>query len=291
MMRCKLCPRKCDAIRTAAENIGGFCKSPMLPVISRADLHFWEEPPISGKNGSGTVFFSGCNLGCMYCQNAEISREIKGRRLEIGELAEVFKALEKRGAHNINLVTPTHYAEAIMAALDIYKPQIPIVWNSGGYESEETLRRLRGYVDIFLIDFKYMSGSRADEFSAAFDYPIVAKRAIRECMLQQPECVFDENGMMKRGVIIRHLLLPQATREAIEIFDWVRENAGGAYFSIMSQYVPMGQALNHPIIGRKVTMREYKKICDYIAESGFENCFIQSRKSADEGYIPPFDLK
>ncbi|MBE6727082.1 MAG: 4Fe-4S cluster-binding domain-containing protein [Ruminococcaceae bacterium] len=289
-MKCNLCPRRCNAERYEAENINGYCKMPLQAVVARAALHFWEEPCISGTKGSGTVFFSGCTLSCIYCQNEDISQKHFGKAVSAKRLAEIFRELEALGAHNINLVTPTHYALAIKQALDIYRPNIPIVWNSSGYENVSTLKMLEGYIDIYLMDLKYVTNSRAQEYSDAPDYPQNAKKAILECYSKAGECVFDENGVMKKGVIIRHLILPQGTGEAIAVFDWVRENVPNAYFSIMSQYLPYGKAKQHRIIGRKITSREYEKVLSYIYNTGFENCYIQEKSSANEVFIPPFDL-
>ncbi len=288
-MKCQLCPRRCNTERNDTEN-NGFCKMPLSPKVARADLHFWEEPPISGTKGSGTVFFSGCSLNCIYCQNEEISARGKGKVITPHRLAEIFKDLEQKGAHNINLVSPTHYALALKQALDIYRPRIPVVYNSGGYENTEVLKMLEGYIDIYLMDFKYTDSAKALELSGAADYPQVAKKAIAECYRQQPECIF-EKGIMQKGVIVRHLLLPQNTKTAMAVFDWVRENTPNAYFSIMSQYVPMGRVLQHPVIGRRVTDREYSKVLDYILATGFENAFIQDRASAKTEFIPPFNLE
>ena len=263
---------------------------PLLPKVARADLHFWEEPCISGKNGSGTVFFSGCPLKCVFCQNMEISAGGKGEVISYQKLAEIFKALEDKGAHNINLVSPTHYVDAIKKTLDIYKPKIPIVYNSGGYDSVEALRSLEGYIDIYLMDLKYLSSERAKLYSRAENYPEIAEKAILEAYRQQGKVVI-ENGIMQKGVIIRHLLLPQGTREAIAVFDFVRQNTPEAYFSIMSQYTPLGEAESMPVINRKVTKREYEKVLGYIAESGFGNVFIQERTSADKCFIPQFYSK
>ena len=288
-MNCNLCPRKCDANRSEKENINGFCKMPLQPVVARADLHFWEEPTISGTNGSGTVFFGGCSLRCIYCQNYEVSRGKVGERVSVSRLAEIFRNLEEKGAHNINLVTPTHYANAIIEALNIYKPQIPIVYNTGGYETVETLKLLEDYIDIYLIDFKYTDNSKANEYSSAPDYPQVAKKAITECYRQQPHCII-ENGIMKKGVIVRHLVLPQNTKTAMEVFDWVRGNTPNAYFSLMSQYTPFGDALNHKILSRKITKREYEKIVNYICEFNFDNVYIQDLTSSSKSFIPDFTL-
>ncbi len=263
---------------------------PLLPKVARAALHFWEEPVISGSNGSGTVFFSGCPLSCVYCQNSEISRGLKGEIISYGKLAEIFKVLESKGAHNINLVSPTHYTLAIKKALDIYKPKIPIVYNSGGYDSVEVLQALEGYIDIYLMDLKYLSFDIAGLYSGAENYPEIAKRAILEAYRQQGECL-TVDGIMQRGVIIRHLLLPQGTKEAMSVFDWVRENVPQTYFSLMSQYVPLGKALNMSPINRKVTAREYEKVLDYISEFDTERVFIQEKSSADKSFIPEFYSK
>ena len=287
-MICNLCPKKCNAKRTAEENIGGFCKAPENPKIARYGLHFWEEPPISGKNGSGTVFFSGCSLNCVYCQNYEVSRGIKGETVSVKRLAEIFKELEEKGAHNINLVTADHYCFAVKKALDIYRPKIPIVLNSSGYASREQLDILGDDIDVYLVDFKYVSCERAKKYSGAEDYPNVAKNAIKYMLKKQPECVFDKNGIMQKGVIIRHLLMPLGTNEAIKVFDTVLSDFKGAYFSALAQYIPMGNIENFPEINRKITRREYEKVVSHILESGFENCFIQDLSSADEKYIPEF---
>lgn len=286
-MKCNLCPRKCNVDRNHST---GFCKMPMLPCVARADLHFWEEPIISGTTGSGTIFFSGCSLKCIYCQNYNVSRGNIGKEISILRLAEIFKELEQKGAHNINLVSPTHYVSAIIEALKIYKPGIPIVYNSSGYETVSTLKLLEDYIDIYLIDYKYNDNQKAKEYSFAPDYPDIVTQAISECYRQKPKCII-ENGIMKKGVIIRHLVLPQNTKAAIEIFDWVRKNACNAHFSLMSQYVPFGDALNHKILNRKITEREYKKIIDYICEYNFQNIFIQDLKSSNKDYIPDFNLQ
>ncbi len=288
-MICSLCPRRCLSLRSETDNLNGFCKMPLLPKVARAALHFWEEPVISGKNGSGTVFFSGCSLQCVYCQNFSISKENFGKTVSYERLAEIFKELEQKGAHNINLVNPTHYALAIKKALDIYRPKVPIVYNSGGYDNVETLKMLEGYIDIYLMDLKYLSEDRAKLYSLAEDYPEVAKKSITEALRQQPECII-KTGVMQKGVIIRHLILPQGTNEAIKVFDWVRENASKAYFSIMSQYVPLGKAKEMPVINRKITKREYEKVLNYIIDFNCDNVFIQENSSAKEEYIPQFDL-
>ncbi len=288
-MICNLCPRMCSAERNETENINGYCKMPLLPRVAKAQLHHWEEPCISGKNGSGTVFFSGCSLNCVFCQNDKISHQGFGKTISVERLADIFRELYEKGAHNINLVSPTHYIHAIKKALDIYKPPIPIVYNSGGYDKAEAIKSLEGYVDIFLMDLKYLSTERAELLSDAINYPYFAQSAIKEAYRQQPKSVF-ENGIMKKGLIVRHLLLPQATAEAINVFEWVRSNTPDAFFSIMSQYTPMGKAVNTPPLNRRVTKREYDKVLDYICTTDFSNCFYQYRSSAIQEYIPLFDL-
>ena len=290
-MKCNLCPRKCNAQRTETENVNGFCRMPLNPRVARADLHFWEEPPISGTKGSGTVFFSGCSLSCVYCQNFGISHENSGKDLTVEQLAGIFKDLENKGAHNINLVTPSHYVLAIKSALEIYKPKIPIVYNSSGYENIESLGMLEGLIDIFLFDLKYLNPDRALKYSSAYNYPEVATNAIKWAYERNPKCLFDKDGIMQKGIIIRHLLMPMGTNEAINVFDWVRENTPNAYFSIMSQYLPMGEAEKFEEINRKVTQREYNKVLDYIFSYDFENIFIQDRLSAKEDFIPDFNMR
>ena len=262
---------------------------PLLPKVARADLHFWEEPCISGKQGSGTIFFSGCSLSCVYCQNYDISHNGYGKIISYERLAEIFKELEQKGANNINLVNPTHYVYAIKKALDLYKPNIPVVYNSGGYDRVETLKSLEGYIDVYLMDLKYLSAENAFKYSNAEDYPDVVQKALLECYHQKNICVF-ENELLKSGVIIRHLLLPQGTNEAIRVFDWYKKNIPNAYFSIMSQYSPCGAAVNISPINRSVTSREYNKVLDYICESNEERVYFQERESKDKRYIPKFNL-
>ena len=288
-MLCNQCPRQCNATRTATENIGGICGMPNMPMVARADLHFWEEPSISGTNGSGTIFFSGCSLHCVFCQNSDISTINKGKLITIEGLSNIFKKLEQKGAHNINLVTPTHFVDSIICALDLYRPSIPIVYNSSGYETIDTLKRLEGYVDIFLMDFKYINSEKSKIYSNAIDYPKICKDALLEVYRQQPQCVF-KNGIMKKGVIVRHLLMPQSTMDAIQIFDWVREYLPNSFFSIMSQYMPLFKATNMEIINRKITEREYNKVVSYIFNTGFQNCYVQELSSAKKDFIPDFDF-
>ncbi len=288
-MLCNLCPQRCNANRTQTQNKGGICGMPDIPMVARAALHFWEEPSISGTNGSGTIFFSGCSLHCVYCQNSDISVKNKGRAVTADQLADIFKKLENDGAHNINLVTPTHFVKSIIEAINIYKPSIPVVYNSSGYENVETLKSLQGYVDIYLMDFKYIDEQKTQLYSNAPNYANICKTALLEAYRQQGECKF-KNNIMQKGVIVRHLLMPQATRDAIAIFNWVRQNLPEAYFSVMSQYIPLYKANDMPIINRKITPREYDKVINYIIDTGFKNCYIQELSSANKNYIPKFDF-
>lgn len=289
-MLCNLCPRRCNALRDSMQNTGGFCRMPTAPALARAALHFWEEPCISGTKGSGTVFFSGCSLHCVFCQNEDISTQNKGKIISVKELSDVFKKLEDMGAHNINLVTPTHFVNAIIEALDIYKPNIPIVYNSSGYENIATIKSLKDYIDIYLMDFKYFDDNKSLMYSGAKDYPNICTQALLEAYAQQKDCIFDAEGIMQKGLIVRHLLMPAATRDAMAVFDWVRHNLPNAFFSIMSQYLPLGKAKDMPVINRKITQREYDKVINYIQDSGFENCYIQEISSAKKEYIPDFDF-
>ena len=285
-MICNMCPRRCGVNRKEKQ---GFCSSPEEFRVARAALHFWEEPCISGKRGSGTVFFSGCNLKCVYCQNSEISIKNKGTAVSSDKLIEIFEKLIAEGAENLNLVNPTHYAVQLKELFEKWHCPVPIVYNSSGYESVETLKMLSGIVDIYLPDFKYIRGDKAKRYSRAQDYPETAKAAIAEMLRQQPQCVF-ENGIMKKGVIIRHLILPANTNSSIEIIDYFKDNFQGAYFSLMAQYTPCTDLSEYPEISRKITEREYKKVLDHAVLAGLENVFVQELSSADEVYIPPFDF-
>lgn len=286
-MNCSICPRKCNADR---ENSVGFCKSPAEFRLARAALHFWEEPCISGENGSGTVFFSGCNLKCVYCQNYEISIENKGVVVDDSRLIEIFKSLIEQGAENINLVNPTHYADRLANLFEKWHCPVPVVYNTSGYESAQTLKMLDGIVDIYLTDFKYIRPDKAQKYSNAPDYPEVAKNALAEMKRQVQGYAFDSRSVMQKGVIVRHLVLPQNTNSALRIIDYIAENYSDTYLSIMAQYVPCGSLENYPEINRKITEREYNKVVDYALQTGLENVFIQQTESADEEFIPPFDF-
>lgn len=286
-MICNQCPRKCNVDRTRTV---GYCKSPEEFRLSRAALHFWEEPCISGKNGSGAVFFSGCNLGCLFCQNYEISHENKGMTISDDELIKIFENLIEQGANNINLVNPTHYAERLARVLKKHKPSVPMVYNSSGYESVQTLKMLDGLVDIYLPDFKYIRSDKALKYSRAEDYPEVAMRALEEMYRQRGKTEFDENGIMKKGMIIRHLILPSNTNSSLKILDFINRNFPNAYVSLMAQYTPCNDLSAVPELNRKITNREYNKVVDYALNLGMDKIFIQSSESADEKFIPDFDF-
>lgn len=286
-MICNQCPRRCNVDR---ENALGYCKAPNAYKLARASLHFWEEPCISGKSGSGAVFFSGCNLGCVFCQNYEISHKCKGVEVSEERLIRIFEHLVDEGANNINLVNPTHYAFQLAHTLKKYKPPVPVVYNTSGYDSVDTLKLLDGLVDIYLPDFKYIRNDKALRYSRAEDYPQFAMPALKEMKRQVGNDVFDENGIMKRGMIIRHLVLPGNTNSAIQALDYLAENFGDTYISVMAQYVPCTDLSEYKEINRKITKREYDKVVDHILELGLEKVFLQKLESATEDYIPDFDL-
>ncbi len=288
-MVCQLCPRRCGALRTETEG-KGYCRMPALPVLARAALHQWEEPPISGTRGSGTIFFSGCPLGCVFCQNEEISHRDVGKPVTVQRLRQICMELVDQGAHNINFVTPTHYSHILAQVLDTPLP-VPVVFNSGGYDSVSTLKSLVGKIDIYLPDLKYMDSAPAGRYSAAPDYPAVAAAAIREMVRQVGPCVFDENGLLKKGVIIRHLVLPGQAEGAKQVMDWVAREfpKGTVLFSLMSQYTPYGRADQFPEIDRKLRRGEIRAVQDYMDALGLDG-FTQERTSAKREYTPPFDL-
>ena len=288
-MICQLCPRRCGALRTETEGTG-YCRMPALPVLARAALHQWEEPPISGTRGSGTIFFSGCPLGCVFCQNEEISHRDVGKPVTVQRLRQICMELVDQGAHNINFVTPTHYSHILAQVLDTPLP-VPVVFNSGGYDSVSTLKSLEGKIDIYLPDLKYMDSAPAGRYSAAPDYPAVAAAAIREMVRQVGPCVFDENGLLKKGVIIRHLVLPGQAEGAKQVMDWVAREfpKGTVLFSLMSQDTPYGRADQFPEIDRKLRRGEIRAVQDYMDALGLDG-FTQERTSAKREYTPPFDL-
>ena len=285
---CILCPRQCGVDRT--ERVG-YCGSGSLPKVARAAKHHWEEPCISGTEGSGTVFFSGCTLGCVFCQNREISRGGTGREVTVEHLADIFKRLEGQGVHNLNLVTPTHFTPQILQALELAKPTVPIVMNCGGYERVETLRQWEGKVQVYLPDLKYFSPELSARYSAAPDYFAVASKAIMEMHRQQPQLVW-EGDLLKSGLIIRHLVLPGCMKDSLQILDFLDNHLPKDSFllSLMSQYTPTENCKQFPEINRRVTTYEYRKVADRAAELGFSG-FAQDRRSAKEEYTPPFNLE
>lgn len=290
-MICRLCPRSCGALRTPDQG-NGLCRMPEAPILARAALHMWEEPPISGTRGSGTIFFSGCSLGCVFCQNEKISHQDFGKAVSLERLAEICDELIAQGAHNINFVNPTHYAHVVKALAQQHPLPVPLVYNTGGYDKVETLQSLEGLVDIYLPDLKYLDGQTALRYSGAADYPAVATAAIREMVRQTGPCQFDEEGHLTRGVIIRHLILPGQLSQAKAVMDWVaREFAPGTVlFSLMSQYTPWGDLESRfPEINRRLRPGEMRAAQEYMGNLGLAG-FTQERTSAKEEYTPPFDL-
>lgn len=292
---CTLCPRECHVNRNADEI--GYCGQTATLTAARAALHFWEEPCLSGANGSGAVFFSGCNLRCVYCQNHEIAQGLSGRKITVSRLSDIFLELQEKGAHNINLVTPTHFVPQIITALKTAKKQglsIPIVYNTSAYEKTDTLKMLDGLVDIYLPDLKYRDAALSERYSHAPDYFETAIRAIDEMVRQVGAPVFfdGENSLMKKGVIVRHLLLPGCEKDARRILYYLHEiYKNDIYISIMNQYTPLPHVENMPELTRKISSREYEKIVDYAISIGIENGFIQEGETASESFIPPFDCE
>ncbi len=284
-MICSICPRHCNVDRSV--NLG-FCQSPDNFRVARAALHFWEEPCISGKEGSGTVFFSGCNLKCVFCQNNEISAENKGVEISDDKLISIFENLVSQGANNINLVNPTHYAKRLAKVLGRWKSPVPIVYNSSGYEEVEILKMLDGLIDIYLPDLKYIRAEKAMRYSKAADYFEKASAALLE-MRRQVEDKFD-GDIMKSGMIIRHLILPQNTNSSIAVLDFIKSNFPNTFVSLMAQYTPCGDLSEFPEINRKITKREYEKVVNYALDNSFDKLFIQELSSADKSFIPKFDF-
>lgn len=287
-MICNACPRKCNIDRAMKV---GVCGVGELPRVAKAYLHKWEEPIISGQNGSGTVFFSGCNLKCVYCQNYKISHNNYGKYITYEKLAEIFKNLELSGASNINLVSPSHYVKAIKNALDIYRPNIPIVYNSSGYDSLESLEILKDYIDIYLVDFKYFSSNLASTLSKAPDYPEVAKSAILKMREYIPNEIYDDNGMLKKGIIIRHLVLPNQTDDSINILHWIKDNVSNPFISLMSQYTPMYKAKMMDGFNRPLKPIEYKIVEQEMVNLGLTTGYAQDLASASDCYTPVFDCE
>ncbi len=288
--KCKLCPRNCNVDR---QNNLGVCQASSTIKVARAALHFWEEPCISGENGSGAVFFSGCPLHCVFCQNEEISHGKVGKEIITEELATIYLHLQRQGANNINLVTGTHYIPEIVESVNYAREQglsIPIIYNTSGYETVESLKLLEGIVNAYLPDFKYWDGELAKKYSHAEDYPEVAKKAIEEMVRQVGNLKFNEDGFIQSGVIVRQLLLPGHTKDSKAVIKYLFNTyKDKIYISLMSQYTPMAHiSEKYPELNRRVTKREYESVVNYALELGVENAFIQDRKVAKESFIPKF---
>ena len=284
---CSDCPRRCGARRGETGN--GFCGMGADPVLARAALHFDEEPVISGTRGAGTVFFSGCSLKCVFCQNYEISHGGFGKCVNVDRLRKIYYELIDQGAQNIDLVNPTHFTRAILESLKGGLP-VPVVWNSGGYDTVETIRALDGKVQVYLPDLKYMRARSSGRYSGAADYFQSASAAIREMLKQVGPVVLDESGAIQSGVIVRHLILPGCADESMAILDWIAENLPGAWVSLMAQYLPFGEVEGVDELDRRLTQEEYDRVCDHLLELGLEDGFVQELSSSDEKYIPKFDL-
>lgn len=295
-MLCQLCPRECNIERS--ESRFGFCGVGDLPKVARIAPHYDEEPPISGTRGAGTIFFSGCNLRCVFCQNYDISAMTQGEIITPYQLSEEYRRLEDMGVHNIEFVTPTHYVDAILESLSFYRPALPLVWNSSGYEKVETLRRLDGVIDVYLPDFKYSDNALAQRLSNCPDYVETAEAAIDEMLRQCGEAIY-EDGLMKRGVIIRHLVLPSHVKNSIGVLDIIAqrwnaaertENGTSATVSLMAQYMPAGRASDYPDIDRRLTKREYQKVLDKMIALDLDG-FVQELDSSDQKYVPEWNYK
>ncbi len=288
---CVLCAHRCHVDRTAG--MLGRCAQGTQPKVARAALHMWEEPPISGTRGSGTVFFSGCSLGCIYCQNAAISHGGVGRVVTVQRLSDIFLSLQSEGAHNINLVTPTHYVPSIREALDLSREgglHIPVVYNTSSFDTPQTIRRMKGYADIYLADFKYIRSATAQTYSFAPAYPTAAKAAIEEMVRQAPHPLFDTDGMMRRGVIVRVLLLPGQVAQAKLCVGYIHRTYGDrVYISLMNQYTPP-KGMPSPL-HRTVTKEEYEELLTYADKIGVKNGFTQQFGTAEESFIPAFDMQ
>lgn len=289
MSLCNICPMECNADRN--EKVGR-CGVGNTVRVARAAAHLYEEPCISGKNGSGTVFFSGCNLGCVFCQNADISKNMVGKDISVAQLTDIFKRLAESGVHNINLVTPTHYTPQIVKALERFNRILPVVWNSSGYEKVETLKMLNGLVDVYMPDLKYGDNLLSMRYSGVADYFDIATAAIEEMFRQTGKYSLNDDGMLQRGVIVRHLVLPEAYENTRLVLDYLSKDfeQGDILFSLMGQYTPMPQALKISELSRRLTESEYKWAKNYMHSCGITDGFTQSLSSAEEIYIPEFDL-
>lgn len=293
LSECKLCPRNCNVNRLNNEK--GFCMASINPKVARVSLHHFEEPCISGTSGSGTVFFSECNLSCVFCQNHSISENHVGKEISIKRLSEIFLEQQERGAHNINLVTPTHYVPQIIEALDIAKANglcLPIIYNTSSYESLETIKSLKGYIDIYLPDLKYYNDKFAIKYSNAPNYFKYASLAIEEMVNQTGKCEFDENGIIRKGVIIRHMMLPGLLFDSKKIIDYIYNKFKDlVYVSIMNQYTPLNKAKDYPEINKPVNPKIYESFVDYCISIGITQGFIQEEGTVKESFIPKFDMR
>lgn len=286
---CNACPRKCNVERNIGEFSRGFCKMPYNAVLARASLHLWEEPVISGERGSGAIFFSGCNLRCVFCQNYEISHENFGKQVSKSEFIDIVKNLENQGAHTINLVNPTHFVPFIKEVFSEYKPSVPVVYNTGGYDDIESIRSLQGLIDVYLPDLKYFDSDVSKKYSNAENYFEKASKAVLEMQRQVGKSVI-KDGIMQKGMIIRHLVLPKNTDQSIKILRWIKDNLSiDTYISLMSQYVPYVKT-EYKELNRRIVTAEYQKVIDEFERLGFENGFMQERSSAQTDFIPKFDL-
>lgn len=286
---CCLCPRRCGAHRAVQP---GVCGQTDTLRVSRAAAHFWEEPCISGVSGSGAIFFSGCNLKCVFCQNAKISSGGFGKEISVKRLKEIYYELIDFGVHNINLVTPTHFADKIAESLDEKLP-VPVIWNSGGYDSVDTLKMVEGKIDIYMPDYKYSDPHLAAEYSGAPDYPAVTSAAIAEMFRQRGKYRLDGDGMMLSGVLIRHLILPGAVDNTLGAIDYVSSafRPGDVLFSLMRQYTPPADECRYPVLNRRVSDEEYSRCEDYMYLCGIEDGFVQDSGCAESEYTPPFNLE
>ena len=283
---CNQCPNRCGVDRTQSV---GLCRVGYDAIVSRVALHPWEEPILSGTNGSGTIFFAGCNLGCVFCQNYAISHSNYGHRYTVDALIQAMQSLEQQGAHNINFVNPSHYAHILRQVLARYKPRIPVVYNTSAYDSVDTLRTLEGLVDIYLPDCKYADPNLAARYSHRSDYPTVAMAAIAEMVSQRPQLVYSKDGLLQSGVIIRHLVLPEASQDSVQVLTKLYNMYGNSvYYSVMSQYTPYGDAAQYPEINRKIKPLEYKRAVAALQRAGAVNVFVQDCEAATDAYIPPF---
>lgn len=286
MSFCNRCPNHCNTDRE--HGIIGACGVDTQIKIAKYYLHPFEEPVISGKNGSGTIFFSGCSLKCVFCQNYELSRNERGKIISPEALANIFKELEQAGAHNINLVTPTHYVDEIIKAFEIYRPNIPVIYNTHSYENLSTLEKIDKYVDVYLPDIKFFSPTASKRYTGKSDYFDVAANSVK-FMMQSKKTVI-ENGIMKSGVIVRHLILPLNRNDSVNILKWFAENkTNGAYFSLMAQYTPYGDCEKYPELMRKITKKEYQSVFNTLNDLNITDCFLQELNSASEKFIPDWD--